>query len=311
MKIKNFLLAITLLAVGFTSCTYKTVDNERSRLQVVATTSIVGDVVSQVGGDKIELQVLIPIGGDPHSFEPSPRDITAIAQADVVFASGAGLEVFLSKLIENAGGKANIVELSEGLELLVLDAPHTEDEKLDQHDHFEGDPHVWLDPHNVVVWVDAISTTLSSLDPASAEVYRVNAQIYKDDLSELDSWIKSQVSQIPIEDRLLVTDHTALGYFAARYGFEQIGVIFPGYSTLVAPSAQELANLEDAIQEYNVKAIFVSSTVNPSLAQQITEDTGTQLVTLFTGSLSVADNEAPTYLDLIKYNTDAIVQALR
>lgn len=298
---------------------------EEGKLKVVATTTIVGDVVANVGGDKIDLTVLLPLGADPHSFDPSPQDIAAVADADIVFANGAGLETYMDDLLNNAGGDAVSVHVSQNVNFLEFaggahehegeEEEHEAEEheaEGEEHHHHEGiDPHVWLDPYNIVSWVDVIETNLVKLDPANAATYVANAQAYTAELQDLDVWIREQVALIPVENRKLVIDHTAFGYFAARYGFEQVGAIVPGYSTLAQPSAQELAALGDAIGQYDVKAVFVGNTVNPSLAEQVAQDTGVQLVFLYIGSLSQPEDDAPTYLDLLRYDTSAIVEALK
>ncbi|MGB9594003.1 MAG: metal ABC transporter substrate-binding protein, partial [Anaerolineae bacterium] len=178
-------------------------------------------------------------------------------------------------------------------------------------EHEGGDPHTWFDPNNVRVWARNIRDTLSALDPANAAVYQANAQSYIARLEELDAWIRQQVAQVPPDNRKLVTDHTAFTYFAARYGFEQVGAIFPGYSTLASPSARELAALEDAIRAQGVKAVFTGKTVNPALAERVAQDTGVRLVFLYTGSLGGAGSPASTYLDMMRYNVSVIVDALR
>lgn len=290
---------------------------ENQPLQVVATTSIVADVVAQVGGQRLQLTTLLPIGADVHTYEPAPQDLTKVANARLVFVNGAGLEEFLQVLIENAGAADRIVEVSEGIELKDFGA-HTDDhegeeyeDEGEEHSHEGGDPHTWVDPNHVKIWVENIRAALTAADPAGEEIYRANAQTYLAKLDELDAWIRQQVEQIPPENRKLVTDHQVFGYFAERYGFEQIGAIIPGYSTTAQPSAQEIAAIEDAIRALNVKAVFVGSTVNPTLAQRVAEDTGTQLIRLYTGSLSEAGGEAATYLDYIRYNVTQMVNALK
>lgn len=297
-----------------------------ARLKVLATTNIVGDVVAQVGGDAIELSILIPQGVDEHAFEPSPQDIARVANADLVVISGAGLETFIDPLIENAGGKARLVDASHGITLKDFGAAHghehegeeehedeheNEHEGEDHHEHTEGDPHVWIDPNNVLVWTHNIADALGEQDEANAQTYRANAGQYEQKLKELDAWIRQQVEQISPADRKIVTDHLLFGYFAERYGFEQVGAIIPNYSTLAQPSAQELAALEDAIRDLGVKAIFVGNTVNPTLAQRVADDTGVKLVFIYTGSLSEAGGPAENYLDYIRYNVNAIVEALK
>ncbi|HSQ27973.1 MAG TPA: metal ABC transporter substrate-binding protein [Anaerolineales bacterium] len=282
-------------------------------LRVVATTNIVGDVVSQVGGDAIELTVLLPPGTDPHSFQPTPQDMARAADAQVIFMNGAGLEAFMQSLLEKSGSQARLVEVSQDIALLEA-VSHGESEGDDAHSEegeHAGDPHVWMDPNNVLIWVDHIESTLVEIDPRNAALYKKNAESYRQELIDLDRWILEQVTQIPEANRELVTDHQLFIYFADRYGFEQIGAIVPGYSTLSEPSAQELAQLEDAIRELGVRAIFVGNTVNPGLAQRLANDTGTKLVFFYTGSLTEATGPAATYLDYMRFNVLAIVDALK
>jgi len=282
------------------------------KLRVVATTTIVGDVVRQVGGDAIALTVLLPVGADPHAFDPSPQDMAQVTDADVILANGAGLEAFLERLLENAGGDADVVYVSEGVTFIEVEH-HAEDAPADEdgHHHEGIDPHTWTDPNNVLCWVDNIEAALVRHDPAHADTYQANAETYRARLRELDAWVREQVEQIPAENRQLVTDHTAFAYFAQRYGFEQVGAIVPGYSTAAQPSAQDLAALEDRITTYGVKAIFVGKTVNPALAQRVADDTGVKLVFLYTGSLTAPGGEADSYLSYVKYNVGAIVEGLR
>lgn len=279
------------------------------RLKVVATTSIVADVVQNVGGDLINLTMLMPLGTDPHAFEPTPQDVVAVANAHVVFINGAGLEVFLEPLLESAGKDVTVVHVSYGIELLQLEDEHEHKEESG-HD-VNADPHVWFAPHNVTVWAHNIGHTLSTLDPDNAQAYEANAQTYEAELEALDIWIQEQVAQIPKENRRLVTDHTSFGYFSLRYGFEQTGAVFPSYSTLAEPSARDLAALEDTIREFDVKAVFVGLTVNPDLAQRVADDTGIRLVFLYTGSLSEPGGPADDYLSFMRYNVSEIVKALR
>lgn len=276
------------------------------KLRVVATTTIVGDVVHQVGGDLIELNVLMPPGTDPHSYQPAPRDLAQVANAELVFLNGAGLEEgYLNTLIQNAGGQAEIINTSEGIELRNF----TPGEQAVGEEH-GGDPHVWMDPNNVMVWVENIQKALSRLDPQHTSTYEANAQAYQQQLKALDSWITEQVAAVPEQNRKIVTDHLVMGYFAERYGFEQVGAIFPGYTTTSAPSAQDVAQLEDNIRKLGVKAVFVGNTVNPQVAEQVAGDTGVQLVFFYTGALTKGE-PAATYLDYMHYNVNAIVKALQ
>lgn len=271
-------------------------------LNVVATTNISADVVAQIGADNIQLTVLLPAGTDPHSYEPTPQDLARVAEADLVFTNGAGLEEFLDALIESAGAANRVVDLSKGIQI---------HEQEGGQEHTSGDPHVWTDPNNVKSWVENIETALIQADPSHKNVYAANAAAYRSELEDLDTWIRDQVAGIPPENRVILTDHQIFGYFADEYGFSQAGAIVPGYSSLAEPTAQELARIEDTIAEYGVDAIFVGMTVNSSLAERLSKDTGAQIVFLYTGSLSEPGGEAGSYLDYMRFNTNAILDALR
>jgi ABC-type Zn uptake system ZnuABC Zn-binding protein ZnuA len=184
-------------------------------------------------------------------------------------------------------------------------------EENTQDEHEEGDPHVWFDPNNVMIWVKNIELVLSQMDPVNSTVYKANAETYTGQLEELDAWIREQVNTVPVENRLIVTDHLLLGYFTERYEFEQVGAVIPGYSTMAEPSALEMAALEDTIRELGVRAVFVGNTVNPQVSQRIAEDTGTQLIFFYTDSLSTENNSVGTYLDYIRYNVTVITEALK
>jgi ABC-type Zn uptake system ZnuABC Zn-binding protein ZnuA len=273
------------------------------KLKVVATTNIVGDVVGQVGGDQIELTTLMRVGIDPHSYVPTPSDTAAIHDAHVVFANGVGLEANLEEMFENAGGNAPRIRISEDLDLLAAVGAQ-------EHDHNEFDPHVWFSVPNVIHWVEQIEHTLSTLDPNNAKVYQANAGVYLQELEDLDVWVKEQVATIPEANRKLVTNHPAFGYLAERYGLEQLGAVYPT-SPSAEPSAQDIAALEDAIGEYGVPAVFAESTVNQKLVQQVAEDTDVKLVPLYSGSLGEPGSGAESYILLIRFDVDAIVDALR
>lgn len=283
---------------------------EGEKLRVVATTGIVADIVARVGADRIELAQLLPVGADPHTFQPSPQDLARVANTHLIFANGMGLESFLDEMIANAGGEGIVVHVSDGVELRELGAGEAHQEEEEAHDHEDVDPHTWTTPANAVVFVNNIERALGALDPANAAVYAANAAAYERQLLELDRWVQDQINLIPPENRKLVTDHATFGYYADRYGLTQVGAVIPSFSTSAEPSAQELAALEDAIREYGVKAVFVGTTVNPALSKQVAEDTGAALITLYTGSLGPAGSGVESYIDYIRYNTEAIVAAL-
>lgn len=303
-KLLPLLLVVSLLS---SACGSDTAIDSNDGLKVVASTTIVGDVVSQVGGNLIDLTMLYPPGVDPHTFEPRPRDIAAISDADVVVIHGLELEETLESTLD-ANVNGLLVHAADGVDTIALEG---EGHAQDDHAHEGSDPHTWTDPNNVMVWTENIASALAEADPANAAIYRSNADAYIDELRELDVWIRAQVETIPVERRELVTDHASFGYFAEEYGFEQVGLVVASLSTNAAPSAKELAQLTDAIKEHDIPAIFVGTTVNPALAEQVANDTGTQIVFVYTGSLSEPGGEADSYLDFMKYNVTAIVEALK
>ncbi len=305
MKKAVILLSIVLVVPLLTGCD-ATSSSKDGRLTVVATTSIVADVVQQVGGDAVEVQTLLPLGSDPHSYQPAPRDMAAVADASLIFANGAGLEAFLQPLIDSAGATAKVVEVSDGITLLEGSA-----EGSDAADTHTGDPHTYTDPNNVLVWVENIRAALTELLPDKAAVFQANADRYSAELRDLDTWIRAQVETVPPENRILVTDHLVYGYFAERYGFTQVGAVIPGFSTDAAPSAQELAQIEEQIRSYNAKAIFIGEGAIPSVVKQVVEDTHVKLVKLYHSSLSSPSGDAPTYIKMMRYNVNAIVTSLK
>lgn len=305
MKRLGIIVLIGLLA----ACSTTPPDAQSGKLKVVATTNIVGDVVAQIGGEAIDLTVMLPLGADPHGFQPTPQDLVRIAEADIIFINGLGLETFLAEMVESTATDAEVVEVSMGIGAIAAEEHHDEEEG-EEEEHGEFDPHVWMDVTNVMIWTDNTAAALSARDPENAATYAANAAAYRDELDALDAWIMEQVGQLTEEQRVLVTDHDSFAYFAQRYGFTIVGAVFPSVTTLAEPSAQELAELEEAIAAFNVPAIFVETTVSPRLAEQVAADTGIQVITLYGGSLSAADGPAATYLDMMRYDVMVIVEAL-
>lgn len=303
------------------------------RLRVVATTTLVADVVANVGGEHIDLTTLLPIGADPHSYTPTPQDLRAVANAQAIFVNGMGLEAFLDEMLVNAGGNPVIVSVSEGIEPLEWAEPddhaddhaddHTREEQTAQatdpdhgpdhdpdHEHGTGDPHVWFSVENVQVWTQNIHRALSALDPAHEDDYAQAAAAYSSQLDQLAQDLVEMVATLEPTQRKLVSDHRVFSYLARDYGFETIGAVVNSFSTLAQPSAQELAALQDQVAAVQVKAIFVSTAVNTNLSEQLAGDLGIAIVPVYTGSLSPKDGPAATYLDFMRYNVGTIVAAL-
>jgi manganese/iron transport system substrate-binding protein len=303
------MILIGLLAV-LTACS--PTQQQPDKPTAVASTTMIGDVVHQVGGELINLHVLLPVDSDPHGFSPAPKDVAQVETANLVFLNGFNLEEGLADLITaNAQGK--IVMVSDGVQTIPIGS-HEHDGEVQSDPSTQPsnpDPHVWMDPANVKIWTENIARELSAMDPENASIYQQNAQSYLAQLDQLNAWIKEQIGQIPQERRILVTDHDTLGYFAEAYNFRVIGVVVIGGSTLSDPSAQQIAALEKNIAEFNTPAIFVDTTVNPQMSERIAADTGAVLIRLYTGSLSAANGPAASYIEMMRYNVQAIVEALK
>jgi ABC-type Zn uptake system ZnuABC Zn-binding protein ZnuA len=281
-----------------------------TKLQVVASTSLVQDVVAQIGGDALDLYGLLPLGADPHGYQPTPDDLRAISDAHLVFVNGLGLEEGLASILEEAHPKT--VPVNVGIEVITTaeEEEHAEGEEEEEHHHEGGNPHTWWSIAVVEQWTHNIEQSLSAVDPAHAESYAANAEAYRAELSSLKAEMETLVSQIPVSERKLATDHDTLAYFARDFDFQIVGLIVPSFSTLAEPSAQHLAQLQDQLRAENVGAVFVGSTVNPRQAEQLAQDLGIRVVPIFTDSLSAADGPAATYVDFMRYNVKAIVAAL-
>ncbi len=300
MRLRVAALAL-VVALVFPACTPRmpqaVQDGSSGGLHVMAVESFLADIARNVAGQRLQIDTLLPLGADPHSYQPAPQDAARLSKADLLILNGAGLESFLQPLLENISGRTALVEASAGLKSRSAAAE---------------DPHFWLDPQMVEIYVQNIREGLTRLDPAGSQVYASNAAAYIQQLQSLDAWIQEQVAQIPAPRRLLVTNHEAFGYFADRYGFTVIGAVIPSLSTDAAPSARQLAALIDQIKAQGVKAVFLEKGANPQLADQIASETGAQVVTdLYLETLSAADGPAPSYLAMMKYDVTKIVEALK
>ncbi|MDH4208521.1 MAG: zinc ABC transporter substrate-binding protein [Anaerolineae bacterium] len=298
LTILSTLVALALVVACRAGAVTTRRDANAPRLQILAVESFLADIAQNVVGDRSQVEELVPRGVDPHGFEPTPGDVTKVANADVLITNGAGLEAFLGGLLDNVGGEHLVIEASAGLTARI------------GHDG-EIDPHFWLDPNNVIRYVENIRDGLIRADPEGAETYAANADAYVVRLKELDAWIAAQVERIPAERRLLVTNHQSLGYFADRYGFSIVGTVLPGVSTGSSPSAQQIAALVEQIREHDVAAIFLETGANPQLAEQIAQETGVPVITqLYTHSTTEPEGSAATYIELIRHDTGIILDAL-
>jgi ABC-type Zn uptake system ZnuABC Zn-binding protein ZnuA len=262
---------------------------------VLATTTFLADIAQNVSGTRLIVDRLLPVTADPHEYQPTPKDASSIAQSQVLIVNGLGYEAWLPNLLGTGDLQLQTITGSDGLQ------PRA-----------GGDPHMWMDPLNVVHYAENIRDGLSTADPAGAQDYAVNAAAYVARLNDLNAWIKTEVAQVPPAKRLLVTNHDELGYFADAYGFKIVGAVVPSVTSDAAPSAQEMAGLIQTVKSSAAPAIFMDVNENQNLARQIASETGVKVVTgLYIESLSVKEGPAPTYIDMMQYDVTTIVDALR
>lgn len=288
-------------------------------LQVAATTTIVADLVAQIGGGRVQVVTIMPPNADPHDFEPAPQDLAAVEGAAIVFAIGLGFDAATTDLIAGAAPDATLVFLSDGVE--AHDAEHAHgaeaeaEEEGDDHDHDDDhgavDPHIWFDPTLVVTMVATVGTALMAADPEGAPDYLARLTAYQANLATLDQEIAARVALVPAEQRKLITNHDAIAYYAERYGLEIVGTVIPGLDTRSEPSAKEIADLIETIEAGGVRVIFAENTVGAGLAEELAAQAGIEMVdTLYTDSLGVAGSGAETYIAMMQMNTLTIVDAL-
>ena len=264
---------------------------------ILTSTPLLADVTRNIAGDRLRVESLLPVGSDPHSYQPTPQDAARLSESKLTIINGEGYEQFLKSLLENAGDKATVVEATTGID------PRDEAGAVD--------PHMWLDPNNMITYAENIRDALIKLDPAGEAVYTSNTLRYIAQLKELDAWIQQQVGQIPAEKRQLVTNHEALGYFADRYDFKVIGTVIESFSSDASPSAQQLAALIDQIRSSGAPAIFLDAGDNTTFAQQIADETGIKVITGLHLESLTDGAPADTYINMIKDNVSQIVNALR
>lgn len=274
-------------------------DGEGTRLRVVVTTSILGDIVSEVVGDLADVEVVMPDGADPHEFAPSARQAEAMVDADLLVVNGAGFEQGLQGQIEQAQDAGTpVFAAADHVELLTLEDG--------------SDPHLWMDPSRMAEAVDALGEQLAEVvADDDADAARSQAEAYAGELRSLDAELESLLEAVPTERRILVTNHEVLGYVADRYGFEVVGAVIPSLTTGAAASAADLEALAEVIEREGVPAIFGETTSSTALADALADRVGdVAVVTLHTESLGEPGSGAETYLGLLRTDAQLIVDAL-
>jgi zinc/manganese transport system substrate-binding protein len=267
----------------------------QDRLNVVASFSIIGDLVRNVGGERVNVTTLVGPDGDAHVYTPAPADAKKIADAKLVVVNGLGLEGWLSRLVQSSGKKANIVTASQGIALRKLGS--------------DADPHAWQSVANAKVYVTNIRDALSAAAPADAAIFQTNAQAYLAKLDALDREIREAVAQIPQARRKVISTHSAFGYFADAYGVEFIAPL--GVSTESEASARDIAAIIRQVKSAKIPAVFLESISDARLIRRISAETGAKVGgTLYSDSLTGEKGDAPTYIDMVRHNIKALTSAL-
>jgi zinc/manganese transport system substrate-binding protein len=267
----------------------------QERLNVVASFSILGDFAKNVGGERVSVTTLVGPNGDVHVYTPAPADAQKIANAKIVIFNGLGLEGWLPRLVQSAGSKGTMVTASQGITPRRLGS--------------DADPHAWQSVANAKIYVANIRDALVAADPADAQVFRTNADVYLTKLDALDREVREAIAQIPPERRKVISTHDAFGYFASAYGIEFIAP--QGVSTESEASARDIAKIITQVRASKIPAVFLENISDPRLMRRIATETGARIGgTLYSDSLTGEKGEAPTYIDMVRHNIKALTSAL-
>lgn len=286
-------------------------------VRVVATFSILADMVREVGGEQIALTTIVGRNGDAHSFEPTPRDARALGQAQMLVRNGLGFEGWLPRLVEASGFSGLDVVASTGVQALHLDEASPDEGNHAEHTqeaghHHDGDldPHAWQDLSNGVVYVRNIAEGLVQIDPEHADQYRQRAQAYIDRLMAEDRAVRDQLAMIPAVQRVMMTSHDAFGYFGHAYGIRLISIV--GISSDAEPTARTIASLIDQIRAEHIHALFLENAANPKLMQRIAQETGVRVGgMLYADALDAPEREAGSYLGMFRWNMQQLLAAFK
>lgn len=289
-----------------------------ANLKVVASFSIIGDFARNVGGDRIDLTILVGPDGDAHVYEPRPTDAVSLEQADVVLVNGLAFEGFMKRLIEASGTKAPIVEVTKGITPLKPEEDEHHDEATEaaghdteegHHHHGEFDPHAWQSIENAQTYVKNIADAFCTADKAGCATYTANADAYVARLEDLENEVKTSIAAIPAGKRTIITSHDAFGYFEHEYGLKFVAP--EGISTEAEASAADIAKLVEQVREDKASAILLENVTNPRLVEQIARETGLKVGgTLYSDALSEPDGPASTYIDMFRYNVATLKSAI-
>jgi zinc/manganese transport system substrate-binding protein len=293
-------LAATALATLFVAPSARAQD----RLKVIASFSILGDFVRNVGGDRVEVATLVGPNGNAHVYAPSPGDAKKVADAKLVFVNGLGFEGWLERLVKASGTKAPIVIATKGIKPLERAGEHDHN-----HDHGRADPHAWQSVANAKIYVANIRDALIAADPAGKDAYLANAAAYLAKLDALERDVREVIAKIPADRRRVITSHSAFGYFQDAYG---VSFTAPqGVSTEAEASAKDVAAIIAQIKKQKAAAVFLENVTDPRLVEQIARETGAKVGgTLYSDALTDAKGDATNYIDLIRHNLRQLASAL-
>jgi len=288
----KIIFAQILIFISF--CSYA----QTAKPKVLATCSIWADMAAVIGGEMIDLDFIVPVGSDPHLYEPTPSDLLKVTKADIILINGLTFEGWLSKLIKNASGQAKSILLTEGVKPIT----NTEHQNA-------TDPHAWMDVMNAKKYCLNIFKSLSELDPIHTEEYRFNLDLYLKELDVLHQFILSEIEKIPIDKRILITSHDGFQYFGKAYGLQLEPL--QGTSTESDVQSATIVKVNQIIRKHQINSIFAESTINPKLIQQIRQENNIQIGgKLYADSLGDPKVEAGTYIGMMKHNARIIAEGL-
>ena len=275
----------------------------QEKVKVVATFSILADLVKNVGGDRVEIVSLVAPNGDAHVYAPSPADAKKLADAKVVFTNGLGFEGWIPRLVKASGTKAPVIVASKGVKA------RKSEESGHGHDHAEADPHAWQSVAHAKLYVANIRDAIAAADPAGKAAYEANAASYAGKLDALETEVKDAVAKIPADRRRIITTHDAFGYFKAAYGVDFVAP--QGVSTESEASARDVAKIIVQIRKQKIPAVFLENVSDPRLLERIAAETGAKIGgTLYSDALTDEKGKAPTYIDMVKHNIRTLSAAL-
>ncbi|WP_432454667.1 metal ABC transporter substrate-binding protein [Agarivorans sp. QJM3NY_29] len=279
-------------------------------VKVVTSFSVLQDLVQQVGGEQIQLTNLVGANGDAHVYQPSPADAQAVAEADLLVVNGLGFEGWMDRLVGSSGFHGLKVTASDGIHVIHLEHHQDGDSEHQEHHHGDFDPHAWHSVVNVRTYVENIRHALVTVAPQHEAYFKQNAALYLKQLTRLQTELKAQMSQIPEDQRQVITSHDAFGYLARDYGFHFTAP--QGMSTESEASAAEVVAIIKQIRQQHIKAVFVENISDPRLIKQIARETGVKIGgELYSDALSAKDQPAASYISMMKYNVSTLVNALR